>query len=374
MPSTSFYQSLKTNLKNLPGWRTSRKIVIIECDDWGSIRIPSSEVYLNLLKSGLPMDRSRFRLDTMETKEDLEQLFTVLSGPKDFNGHNAVMTAVTIMANPDFEKIRQSDFTEYHYERFTETLLKYGRGDDTFNLYKEGMRAGIFVPELHGREHITVQLWLQKLREGNKNLLLAFNNDFVSLDIEGIHPAAHGFRPEFYFNNEDQKLFLENSIIEGALLFQEIFGYKPRVFVPSNGIFHPDFEKAIIKAGIKFLYVNHKMSYPGKNGELLQKHFITGQKGPGGLTFYTRNCLFEPSDKRYNGIDLTMNQIAAAFRWGKPANISTHRVNFAGGIDPANRVKGLSELKNLLKTIIKRWPDVEFMSSGDALEYMRGSN
>jgi len=320
------------------------------------------------------MDKTRFRLDTLETKEDLEQLFTVLTGVKDKNGQYAVMTPVTTMANPDFEKIRQSGFTEYHYERFTSTLLKYGRGDDTFNLFKEGMKAGIFSPELHGREHITVQLWLQKLREGNEGLLLAFKNGFVSLEIPEVHPAARGFRPEFYFNNDDQKAFLMNSIGEGALLFQELFGYTPHVFVPSNGIFHPDFEPAVAKAGIKFLYVNHMMHYPVKDGNLKYRGFINGQRGPHGLTFYTRNCAFEPTSETYGGIDLTINQIAAAFRWRKPANISTHRVNFAGGIDPANRVKGLSELKKLLKAIKKLWPDVEFMSAGDALEHMRDSN
>jgi hypothetical protein len=55
----------------------------------------------------------------------------------------------------------------------------------------------------------------------------------------------------------------------------------------------------------------------------------------------------------------------AAFRWKKPANISTHRVNFVGGIDEANREKGLKELKKLLNTIVKTWPDVEFMSTRD---------
>lgn len=69
-----------------------------------------------------------------------------------------------------------------------------------------------------------------------------------------------------------------------------------------------------------------------------------------------------------------MKQIDAAFRWDKPANISTHRVNFSGGIDPLNRNFGLSELKKLLKAIVRKWPDVEFISSGDALEYMRKVN
>jgi hypothetical protein len=374
MPPIGLYQNIIIDLKNIPGWRTSRKIIIVECDDWGGIRVPSRDVYQELLKAGLPIDKSRFRYDTLETKEDLEQLFAVLTSVKDKNGHNAIMTPVTNTANPDFEKIRQSDFTEYYFEKYTSTLLKSGRCDGIFNLWREGMRAGIFVPELHGRDHITVQLWLQKLREGNKNLLVAFNNGVVSLEVPGINPAALGFRPEFYFNSDSQKQFLKISIKQGVTLFEEIFGYIPRVFVPSNGIFHPDFEDVVAESGVKFLHVSHSMPYPVNGGALKYRHFITGQKGPGGLTYYTRNCAFEPTDVRYKNIDLTMKQIAGAFRWYKPANICTHRVNFVGGISPVNRVYGLTELKKLLKAIVRKWPDVEFMSSGDALEYMRKLN
>jgi hypothetical protein len=58
-----------------------------------------------------------------------------------------------------------------------------------------------------------------------------------------------------------------------------------------------------------------------------------------------------------------MKQIETAFFWNKPAIISSHRVNFCGHIDPKNREIGLSALKELLQKIVKKWPDVEFMSS-----------
>ena len=34
-------------------------------------------------------------------------------------------TPLTIVANPDFSKIRDSDFSEYFYESFAETLKRY---------------------------------------------------------------------------------------------------------------------------------------------------------------------------------------------------------------------------------------------------------
>ncbi len=312
--------------------------------------------------------------DTLETDQDLEQLFETLNSVKDKQNNSAILTAITNVANPDFSKIRVCGFSEYHYELFIQTLKRYYPEVDVFKRWQEGIAAGIFIPELHGREHLSVQIWMKKLREGNKDLLLAFDNGFTALDIPGMQLPANGFRPEFYFTSEEQKPFLVNSIKEAVELFKGIFGISPRVFVPGNGIFHPDFDDVVAGAGVRFLYVNHNMAYPTNGGELKYRHFITGSKGPRGLTYYTRNCAFEPTERGYKGVDLTLKQVAASFRWGKPANISTHRVNFVGGLSPDNRKKGLSELKMLLNEIVRKWPDIEFMSSGDALEHMKNSN
>ncbi|MDZ7634132.1 MAG: hypothetical protein U5L72_06700 [Bacteroidales bacterium] len=35
------------------------------------------------------------------------------------------ITANTLLANPDFEKIRETDFAKYHYEIFTDTYKRY---------------------------------------------------------------------------------------------------------------------------------------------------------------------------------------------------------------------------------------------------------
>lgn len=368
-------QNILLNVKNIPGWRTERKIVVIECDDWGGIRMPSRDIYNLLISKGLNINHSRFNLyDTLESDRDLEQLFDTLTCVRDKNNKPAVMTAITNVANPDFERIRLSGFSKYYYEAFIDTLKRYYPNAEVFKLWCEGMGSGIFVPELHGREHITIQLWMEKLREGDKNLMVAFENGFTALDIPGLQGPAVGFRAEFYFTSEEQKPFLINSIKDGVSIFKKIFCVEPRIFVPSNGIFHPDFDKVVASTGVRFLYVNHKMAYPAKDGQLQYRRFITGKEGPGGLTYYTRNCAFEPTEPGYMGIDLTLRQVAAAFRWGKPANISTHRVNFIGGMDTANQTKGLTELKLLLKKIIRRWPDIEFMSSGDALDYMKNTN
>jgi hypothetical protein len=369
-----FYNFLQ-NLKNIPGWTTKRKIVVFECDDWGSINMPSNEAYSRMLAAGLNVGNRKWnRSDTLETSKDLEELFHVLDSVRDSRNRSAIFTPVTNVANPDFDKIKADGFAKYHYEKFTETLTKYYPDNNVFKLWMEGMYAGIFIPELHGREHISVQFWLKELQHGNKHLLTAFNEGFVSLDLPEALPPVRGFRAEFFFTEEDQTPFLQDSLKEGVSLFKEIFGYMPRVFVPANGIFHPDFEGVLADTGVKYLWVNQFMRYPSKEGRLKSRLMKSGQKGPKGLIYYTRNCSFEPNGEDYKGVDFTLKQIEAAFRWGKPAIISSHRASYAGGLDPANRTRGLNELKMLLTRIVKKWSDIEFMSSGDALDFMKNSN
>lgn len=337
--------------------------------------MPSIAVYERLQAAGINVERRIWnRIDTLETAEDLEQLFTVLDSVRDSGNRPAVFTPVTNVANPDFIRIRSGGFDHYYFEKFTETLNSYYPDKDVFKLWKEGMRAGIFMPELHGREHLAVQFWMEELRRGNKELLTAFNNGFLSVDIPGLMPPVRGFRAEFFFTEDDQKPFLTDSLIEGITIFEEIFGYKPAVFVPANGIFHPDFEHTLATAGVKFLWVNLFTRYPHQASKLKTRIRVPGQKGPDGLTYYTRNCSFEPASEHYRGIEYTINQIDAAFKWGKPSIISTHRASYAGGLDPANRKKGLMELKKLLQGILAKWPDVEFMSSGEALRFLESVN
>ncbi len=72
--------------------------------------------------------------------------------------------------------------------------------------------------------------------------------------------------------------------------------------------------------------------------------------------------MFEPNSKNIDWVNFTFEQIKAAFFWGKPAIVSSHRVNFCGHIEPENRRKGLKTLQSLLDKVIKTWPDVEFVS------------
>ena len=132
-------------LNNHLGWKTNKKIVVFESDDWGMTRMPSKEAYKELLKKGYDVDKCPYnKYDGLESNEDLQQLMEVLLSVKDFNGNPAKFTMNNIVANPDFDKIRDSGFEKYYYESFDQTLKKYSNTDNVMQLYKDGLEKKVF--------------------------------------------------------------------------------------------------------------------------------------------------------------------------------------------------------------------------------------
>lgn len=356
--------SLVSAVKNLPGKSIGRKVVVIECDDWGSIGMPSERVYRKLSDGGLPVGKSRFyEEDTLEDAPDLEALFSVLKKYQDSRGNYAVMTPFCNMANPDFERIKAGGFQEYYPEVFTETYKRYGRTARMMELWRLGISEGIFVPEYHGREHIAADLWLRSLREGDAKLRMAFDSGFVCYSPPGLPVPAKDFRPNFYIIGDHAREGLRRSMEEGIDLFKTVFGFAPIVFNAPNGVFLPEFNKNLVEKGVRFNAVPRKRLDRNEDGQYRYRSYVTGHQTTEGLIFYVRNCNFEPTDPAYRNTDHVINQINGAFLCGKAAIIGTHRANFVGGMKVSCREKGLSELDILLKRMLKRWPDIEFRSS-----------
>lgn len=359
--------SVTKNLRNLPGWNTNRKIVIIESDDWGSIRMPSRAVYEKLLKAGLALnagDGKRYSLyDSLESSDDLEFLFQTLCSYQDIRGSSPIFTIVGVVANPDFEKIRNNGFQDYFYEPFTETCKKYKGSENTFKLYNEGIKSKIFIPQFHGREHLNVPVWMNALKSNNTETHLAFNEGmwaFVPKDNlwEGLEYEAA------FQLSEMSELEVHKEILkEGLDLFEKLFGYKAEYFVPPNGHINNKLNSVCFDSGIKFRSSAKIQVEPAGDGKVKKKVHWLGQRDKSGIMYITRNCFFEPCSFGKDWVDNCLNDIKVAFRWKKPAIISSHRVNYIGVHDTSNRDNSLKELNKLLSTIKKTWPDVEFMST-----------
>lgn len=359
------------NLINIPGFRTKRKIVVIESDDWGSIRMPSQEVYSNFISRGFDISGSDYnRLDTIESSEDLIQLFDVLNSHKDIYGNNAVITANCVVGNPDFEKIRESGFNEYYYESVLETLKKQPGRENVETLWKEGLTSGIFHPQFHGREHVNVIRWMEALRKKTSEIMFTFENE-TTFSGNG----DYNFMEVLDYNSPEDLKVMKQSLKEGLDIFEQIFGYRSKSFIPPCYTWDSNIEHTLAENGVKYIQGLSVQSVPtGSFGNYKRKYHYLGQRNKFGQYYLVRNAFFEPSlSGRTDVVGECLRRINIAFKWNKPAIISSHRINFIGSLVETNRIRNLKLLDVLLSKIIKQWPNVEFMSSDKLGELIESS-
>lgn len=367
----SIKRGLVTNLKNVPGWSTNRKIVVFISDDWGDLRIYSKEEYERLLSQGVPVDRSAHtRIEGVASHYDLLRLFEVLNSVKDKNGKPAVLSPFMIMANPDFDKIEEVSFARYFFKPFTDTLSEQPDGIKTLHAWMDGISEGIFLPELHGREHVNVPVWMRRLQSGDETYRFCFNNRFAhytSPDMKVPIVAT------YFYEKEEDFQYIDDSLAEGIRLFESVFKKKPVVFNPPNAIFHPRYYRTLISDGVKNIDSSHWRMEPDGTGNIKKRRYKFGAISREGVVHFISNCAFEPVNNNSNVIGNTLKQIAAAFRWGKPALINTHRINFVTGRNSNHVDRCLKDFSNLLKSIIKRWPEAEFMGAGEFGHFMNST-
>lgn len=370
--SISKYRSRFTNnLINIPGFRTNRKIVVIESDDWGSIRMPSKEIYAIFLSKGYSLAKSDYnRLDNLENNEDLQSLFEVLLSHKDKHGNHPKFTANCIVGNPDFKKIRESDFTKYYFEPVTETLKNYPYRTAVESLWNKGNTEKIFHPQFHGREHVNIVRWMNSLQQRTSEIMFTFNHN-TTFSGNG----DYNFMEVLDYNTPAELSSLQEGLAQGLDLFEDIFGYRSKSFIPPCYTWNSDIEGVLFEKGIKYIQGLVVQSIPtGTFGSYKKKYHFMGDRNAFGQYFLIRNGFFEPSlDKASDTVDDCLRRIEIAFKWKKPAIISSHRINYVGSLDENNRTQNLKLLNNLLTRIIHIWPDVEFKFSDELGDIISGN-
>lgn len=370
----NFKQTLARNLLSIPGYRTNRKIVVIESDDWGSIRMSSNKAISAFQKAGINLDRDPYSLyDTLESENDLNALFEVLKKFKDKKGNHPVITANTVMANPDFDKIAASNFKEYHYELFTKTYERYYNSSNLSSLWEEGMALNLFKPQFHGREHVNVALWMNALQSQNERIHLAFKYGVFGIsDKSDKSNKRNNYMAAFDFNNERELAAVNKIIKDGLSMFESFFGFKSKSIIAPCYVWSSKCESLLNDMGVKALQGISYQSEPtiGKS-KYSKKIRYTGQSNKYGQRFLVRNAFFEPT--HFNGMnhitDL-LNRMDIAFFWNKPLIIGSHRINYMGTLSEKNRSDNLIKLEILLKSILERHPDVEFMSTDCLVDLM----
>ena len=364
----NYKQKIIRNLVNIPGWHTTRKIVVIESDDWGAIRTPSIDKLNYLLKKDVEFDLNMGfdNFDTIASSEDLENLFEVLDSVKDINNNAAKITANCVVANPNFQKIKESGYTEYHYEVITDTLNRYYPQSNPFLLWKEGVSNGIFHPQFHGREHLNFQLWLRLLQQKELSSKLSFEEGVFSMLIKSPKGKDNILAAYDYHDKKEQYLIKE-SIAQGLNIFHNLFGFQSLSAIAPRYVWDDFIEECYAESGVKYIQgvmSQINSSYAQEQGRKRIRYHYLGRKNRLNQYYIVRNAFFEPStNPTFNYVDDCLQRMKTIFLWKKPVVISAHRLNFIGTLNKKNRDNNLKLFSTLLKSIVKTWSDVEFMTT-----------
>jgi hypothetical protein len=214
---------------------------------------------------------------------------------------------------------------------------------------------------------VNVPVWMEKLQSGDETYRMCFDQNYAhhtSPDMKAPIVAA------YYFRNEQDFEVINNSLDDGIKLFKSTFGRSPSVFNPPNGIFHSDYYPVLTAGGVTSIDASHRRQEPDKNGGLTMKRHSFGSISAERLVHFISNCAFEPVKRKRSVVDDTLKQIEAAFRWKKPALINTHRINYVKGRGGDQRDLGLNGLSELLNRLTAKWPDIEFMGTGEFGRFM----
>ena len=357
------------------GWRTKRKLLVFESDDWGSLYLPGSAQIRYLEQAGiLEKDRTAYRrFDCLERRADLHGLFDVLSEFSDMHGNPAKFTFNTVMGNPDFEKIKQADFQSYHHQPFFESYQLYN-DEDCHDIWQSGMNARLVTPQFHAREHLNIRLWLDELRANRMDTRLAFDNCFYSQVRSSKSPKT--YMAAYWATSEIHLREIQAILVDGLKMFEGIFGFPSQSFVACKFILPSEIEETLAAKGIHTIQTQRRHRVPVPNtGKSKFKHRIGGMKNRLGQIYSVRNVFFEPFEKpEQNVVAHAMKQTMTAFKCGQPAIVSSHRVNYVSRVEKTNSERSLRQLREYIKRVRAAWPDVEFISSDQLRDIMLGGN
>ena len=357
---------------NCRGWRCTRPLLLFESDDWGAVRMPGRLEFEKLAETGIDVHTCPYdRIDTLEGKDDLEALFNLLTHHRSSTGLSPRFTFNAVLGNPDFDAIRDSGFEHFFHEDLFESYCHY-HGEDLRAVWAQAMDEKLIRPQFHGREHLNVGLWLKDLKAGRLETKMAFNSNYYGHTTRTSSPRQSNYLAAFWPQSQSHFDEIKDIVEDGLNLFEKLFGYRSRSFIPCNYVLPEALEAETASFGIELIQGQRGQLQPSADGSSVSKRrSYTGQRNKHGQLFSVRNVKFEPfEDLSHDWVASALKEIKSAFFWGTPAIISTHRANYVSGMDLKNRDRNLRLLDTLLRKILVAWPDVEFVSSDDLIPMM----
>lgn len=322
--------------------------VVFESDDWGacqSVKNLEHARFVEKLNVEMYGHKKDFK-SSLETVEELQELFIVLNTFKGADTLPASFTAFTCLSNPDFERIKKSNYSEYHEIGIDKGFPAGWERGDIVGKMREGVRLGVWSPEYHTTLHHVSPIVLMEFLRSSKKEGKIFRELFDSgAFLLGEHI------PEYDGADVTEQFKM---VKRGMEYFRKAFGFMPQSAVTSDA--YPETETIWAVNGIRTIQLKTAQLnddtvtvYKTKPWNNQNFYAEIGEYNPMlDVVYLERNVFFE-GFKNHPASE-TIKVIEKRIASGKPAIISTHRGLYTS-IDEKYKEKSLAELKELLKLI-----------------------
>ncbi len=302
-------------------------VLIIESDDWGA--------------------------GPLQQADALRRISALLQRIRDRCGHPAVMTLGVVLEVPDGARIAASCNAEYHA-----LPLADARFDAVRTVMQDGIRAGVFAPQLHGQCHY----WPAAL-------LAAARKDIRIMDwLTASGPAATEGLPSplqsrWIDASSLPSQALSNEAIQHAVAveaeaYQAVFGRAPQVAVATTFVWSDAVEAAWAGAGVEVVITpGHRATCRNAAGEpaCVDATMLTGERSRAGQIYLTRDVYFEPALGHLP--QRLVDGLTTHTRQGRACLAEMHRFNFLQAQDAS-----LATLEAGLNAALSTCPNLRFLT------------
>jgi len=288
----------------------------------------------------------------LESEDDLHQLGDLLAGIRDRSGKPACFTANFVMANPDLDATKADYYRQIHWKPIVEGFPG-PYSERLLPAYRRNIDRGVFYPGLHGASHFNPYEFLRALNDQTE-----YGTRVRRLVDHGVSYSATQ-APEYNFalvSRHGSEVFLAEPlqrewIERGIDLFSVAFGFRPRTTCAPGYRANAVTSRLWAEAQIDCVQ--------GFGRDPLVRR--------AGLLLLSRNVTFEPVFSEGDCVGKAVAEAKQAVSRGEPIIICSHSISYISRyLERAASSRVL--LEDLLKTLLREFPDLRFASDADVAD------
>ncbi len=352
-------------LQPVVSFRFPHPVVLLHSDDWGLGGIPDQAVYARLDQKGLSTWWYPFDKHSLETAQDLQELYAVLNQHHDSRGCCPSVVFNFILANVNFEDTAASGFRKLVllplYEGFPASWHRPG----LLEAYRQGIEANLVYPALHGLTHFNLLAAETALAQKGEQ-----RSQLIALYEEGV-PQLYSYTPWLGYEFRAGDGFLadawatfqqQSQVITRAIeLFKHTFGHEPTSACAPGYRANDDTFRAFARSGVRVV----------QDGPSIRAAPYYDRYG---LLHLPRNVVLEPAlDNTPDLLERALQdaEYAMARKW--PVVVTIHSMNFQSALHSGSS-RTLTMLDDFLTTLEQRHADLCYMHDGDLLDLIESSS